>query len=72
MFIINSVIYWFIYIVKSFIEWDLSNPFQWILDLPYDYDLRVCSLGILFFDIVFVRVMVIEIFLAPYLNKIKS
>jgi len=34
MFIINQCAYWSIYLIKSFIIWELNNPFQWIIDIP--------------------------------------
>jgi len=70
--IINMIIYWSVYILKSFIQWDLQNPFQWILDLPYNEDLRTLVLVALFFDIIAIRFMVVEISFQHYLNKPKS
>lgn len=34
MFIINISIYAFAYIIKTFIIWKITNPLQWIIDLP--------------------------------------
>ena len=37
MFVINQCVYWSIYLIKSFVIWELNNPFQWIIDIPtYD------------------------------------
>lgn len=31
--IFNSIVYWSIYLIKTFIIWEFNNPFQWIIDL---------------------------------------
>jgi len=37
MFITNIITYLGIYLIKTFVMWELTNPFQWIIDLPtYD------------------------------------
>lgn len=34
---ITTIVYIIIYLMKSFITWNLTNPFQWIIDIPtYD------------------------------------
>jgi hypothetical protein len=50
---IYSTIYWAIYSIKSWINWELRNPFQWMLDVPNDIDLRTHVLMIAFLAIVF-------------------
>ena len=50
---IYSIIYWTVYGIKSWINWELRNPFQWMLDVPNDIDLRTHVLMIAFLAIVF-------------------
>lgn len=30
----NSIIYWSVYLIKSFIIWKFVNPFHWIINIP--------------------------------------
>lgn len=32
--IVNLIVYSFIYLIISYIDWVLYNPVQWIIDLP--------------------------------------
>jgi len=51
-----SLIYWTVYLVKSFYQWQLRNPFQWMLDLPNDQVLRehiLMSIPVLLFFCLF-------------------
>jgi len=41
----SQIIYWFLYLAKSFSIWEFKNPFQWIIDLPnYEIITRVVIL----------------------------
>ncbi len=43
--LITIAIYTVCYLSKSFIEWDLGNPFQWVVDMPiYKPVDRFCGL----------------------------
>jgi len=33
--IVTFTIYTIVYLCKTFIIWDFTNPFKWILDIPY-------------------------------------
>jgi len=48
---INIIIYICCYIVKVFVTFKISNPFQWLIDMPiYSYDLRAGILtGFIFY-----------------------
>ena len=62
--IANTAVYWSVYLCKSFIVWELRNPFQWIIDLPeYNQDVRF---SILFFVLFIVS---IEGFIINSLSK---
>lgn len=30
----NLIIYTFVYLFKTFVIWEFTNPFQWIIDIP--------------------------------------
>ncbi len=34
MLVFNSIVYWSVYLIKSFVIWKFTNPFQWIVDIP--------------------------------------
>lgn len=44
-----NILYWIIYLIKSFIIWDFTNPYWWVLDLPNSRELRYIVLGALCF-----------------------
>jgi hypothetical protein len=50
---IYSTIYWGSYAIKSWLNWELTNPFQWMLDVPTDESLRGMVLGTAFLALVF-------------------
>jgi len=31
---VTIILYFIVYFIKSFIIWDFTNPFQWIIDIP--------------------------------------
>ncbi len=47
-FLVNICVYFIVYFIKSFVIWDLTNPFQWIIDIP-KYDAEQRGLGLLGF-----------------------
>lgn len=56
---INIIAYATIYIIFSFVMWQLKNPFQWIIDIPtYEPPERFCLL-ILYFTYQFIVIGVI-------------
>jgi hypothetical protein len=45
---ISVIVYAIIYLVRAFVIWDLTNPFQWIIDIPiYSEDTRLNIVGAL-------------------------
>jgi hypothetical protein len=47
---ITIILYTIVYLIKSFVIWDLTNPFQWIIDIP-KYDAEQRGLGLFAFVI---------------------
>lgn len=33
-FVINTTLYALVYFIKSFVIWKLTNPFNWIIEIP--------------------------------------
>ena len=64
LFKIYSVMYWLIYLIKSFAIWEFTNPFRWIFDLSSDSDLRI---GILMG--VFIALVISIVLYGVFLNK---
>lgn len=47
---ITAILYIVVYLVKTFIIWEFTNPFSWIINMPnYDNETR----GFIMFGIVF-------------------
>lgn len=62
-FIISVILYSIIYLIKSFILFELTNPFWWILSLPqYTSGERAGVLSIIIFFQIFVHILKIGIF----------
>lgn len=50
---ITACVYVIIYVCKSFIIWDITNPFSWIYNMPtYSNDDRLTILFFFFYCIV--------------------
>ena len=43
-----SLIYWSVYLIKSFIQFEFRNPFNWILELNKSIEYRLYVLYIVF------------------------
>lgn len=42
---VSLIIWTAVYFIKTFIIWEFTNPFQWLIDIPnYTQEVRVCIL----------------------------
>lgn len=66
-FTVTCVIYTIAYLVKTFIMWEFTNPFGWIINLPeYSSDTRVMIL------IAFLFLYPVQLFIVYDILKNKS